>query len=222
MKRIATIILGLVLVSAVGAGNMVMGQNTDELPPRCGEITGWENITVHGGTQYADQFPGTVFTYDDRIYEFDPCTKVTVTFVNHDDVRHQWMVHGLPPATYDMSMFNIEVDGPGNETGTFILPGRDETLLTHCGVPQHEEKGMKGQIVVGAGDGRLGGIPGETGRQDGDNYPRRSPWREGGFFALVGILIGGAVMIGWQHGDVDLPSLERTGDDQDDESEESS
>lgn len=106
-------------------------------------------------------------------------------------------------------MISRFIDGPGNVTGTFILPGRHETLLTHCGIPQHEEKGMKGQIVLCQGDENLGAIPGETGHPDGYDYPRESPWRDGDFFALIGLLLGMALMIGWQHGDVGLPSLER-------------
>ena len=201
MKRTTLLLVSLMAMTGLGSAQMVMNENTGDLPPRCGEIAGWENITVHGGTQYAEQFPGTIFTYDQRVFQFEPCTKLSVTFVNHDAVRHQWMVHGLPPAIYDMGMFTLEAPGTGNVTGTFILPGRDETLLTHCGVPQHQEKGMKGQITVGAGDGNLGGIPGHTGHPDAYDYPRESPWREGGFFALIGLLVGGAIMMGWRHGD---------------------
>ena len=45
-------------------------------------------------------------------------------------------------------------------TGTFIVPGDDQTYLIHCDLAQHMEKGMKGQLKVGGGDGDLWAVPG--------------------------------------------------------------
>jgi hypothetical protein len=163
---------------------MVMGQNTDQLPPGCDSIAGEENLTIRAGREHADQFNGKLFTYDQRVYEYDPCTKLTVTFHNSDNVRHQWMVHGLPQSLYRMGMFNIEVSGPGNMTGTFILPSQDETLLVHCGVPQHMQKGMKAQLKVGAGDGDISNIPGVT----GDSTPYEYPEEDNTAFVVMSTL----------------------------------
>jgi hypothetical protein len=206
MVRSTTALKGAVLLVLVtgmvstGAG-LVMNANPDQLPPGCDEIRGWENITVEAGHDHAEH-PGTVFTYDDRNYQFDPCTRVTVTFVNDDSVRHQWMVHGLPKSIHDMGMFTLEVTGPGNETGTFITPSYEETLLVHCGVPQHEQKGMKAQLKVGTGDGNIPNIPGVTGAFDAYEYPRESPVRPGMILGLAGLVIGaGAAVMIWLFGD---------------------
>jgi hypothetical protein len=180
-------------------GGMVMNENTDELPPGCDRINGWENITIRAGLHQAEQFPGTVFTYDDRSYRFDPCTKVSVTFVNNDSVRHQWMVHGLPMDVYDMGMFSIGVTGPGQDTGTFILPNETETLLVHCGLPQHEQKGMKAQLKIGGGDGNIGNIPRITGSYDRYRYPRESPWTVGILLGFIGTLVAMVCVIGYRH-----------------------
>jgi len=86
------------------------------------------------------------------------CSRVEITFVNEDKVRHQWMVHGLPKYLYPAGMFHIEVSGGRQKTGTFIVPGGDQTYLIHCDLAQHMEKGMRGQLVVGNGSGELWGI----------------------------------------------------------------
>lgn len=141
----------------------VMNANTDTLPDGCDSTATWQNITVHAGKEFAKNLSGTIFTYDDRVFTFPPCTKLTVTLVNHDEVRHQWMVHGLPKDIHNMGMFTLETTGPDRVTGTFILPATPGTHLVHCGVPQHEQKGMKAQLKVGGGSGDLPGIPGITG-----------------------------------------------------------
>jgi len=76
---------------------------------------------------------------------------VSVTLVNEDDVRHQWMVHGLPSATYSMGMFNVEAGLGQTATGTFVTLANDTNLHLHCSLSQHEQKGMHGQVVVGDG-----------------------------------------------------------------------
>lgn len=180
-------------------GGMVMNENTDELPPGCTSINGWENITVHAGKMHAKRFPGKMFTFDQHTWEFEPCTKVSVTFVNNDSVRHQFMVHGLPMEIYDMGMFTVEVTGPGSETGTFILPNERETYMVHCGVPQHEEKGMKAQIKVDGGDGDLAGIPGVTGVYNKYDYPRRQPWTAGFLILFTVALLSVTGILGYKH-----------------------
>lgn len=131
---------------------VVVNGNSEELPPGCDEVNDGRSVTVRGGYEYAEG--GESFAFDRERIEVEPCTRVTVTFVNEDSVRHQWMLHGLPTETYPMGMFNVEVDGPGSATGTFVTPAADTTLDTHCSLPQHEQKGMHMSVVVGnGGDG---------------------------------------------------------------------
>ena len=138
----------------VGNGTVVNG-NAETLPPGCTEVAGERSVTVQGGVRHAAG--GEMYSFERDRLELDRCTRVTVTFENGDDVRHQWMVHGLPTSVYPMGMFNVEVDGPGSVTGTFITPGEDVTLDTHCSLPQHEQKGMQMTIVVGEGGDDPGG-----------------------------------------------------------------
>jgi hypothetical protein len=128
----------------------VINGNRDALPPGCEEVAGDRSVTIHGGVAYAEG--GEMFSFDRDRVEFDRCTRVSLTLVNEDAIRHQWMLHGLPTAVYPMGMFNVEVDGPGSATGTFITPAEDVTLDTHCSLPQHEQKGMQMTVVVGEGD----------------------------------------------------------------------
>ncbi len=151
-------------------GGMVMGQNTDTLPGGCESISEVKEITVHAGHKYAEKFPGTMFAFDTQEYQFEPCTKLTVHFINDDDIRHQWMMHGLPKYLYPKGMFHLEVSGPGEVTGTLILPSDDKTYLVHCDIAQHMEKGMKGQLKVGKGNGDLPSIPGVTPYVIADDY----------------------------------------------------
>ena len=81
-------------------------------------------------------------------------------FENKDDIRHQWMIHGLPKYLYPKGMFHIEVNGVEKKTGTFIVPSSNYTYLVHCDISQHMEKGMKAQLKVGNGRGDLPSIPG--------------------------------------------------------------
>ncbi|BCX82092.1 hypothetical protein MIT9_P1676 [Methylomarinovum caldicuralii] len=143
-------------------GKMVMGQNTDQLPPGCRRISEDVKLTVHAGHKYSRDFPGTMFGYDRRKWQVEPCARVTVTLVNEDHIRHQWMLHGLPEEVYPRGMFHLEVTGPGEVTGTFIAPAEDRTYLVHCDITQHTEKGMKAELVVGEGSGDLPGIAGIT------------------------------------------------------------
>ena len=151
-------------------GGMVMGQNTDTLPGGCDKIVATKEITVHAGHKYSEKFPGTMWAFDQQEYQFEPCTKLTVHFVNDDEIRHQWMMHGLPKYLYPKGMFHLEVSGPGSVSGTLILPPGDKTYLVHCDIAQHMEKGMKAQFKVGKGGEDLPSIPGLTASVFPDDY----------------------------------------------------
>jgi len=151
-------------------GGMVMGQNTSTLPGGCDSISETKEITVHAGHKYAEKFPGRMFAFDTQEFNFKPCTKLTVHFINDDNIRHQWMMHGLPKYLYPKGMFHLEVSGPAKISGTLILPPGDKTYLVHCDIAQHMEKGMKAQLKVGKGDGDLPSIPGVTAYVIPDNY----------------------------------------------------
>ncbi|QPK62960.1 copper oxidase [Methylomonas sp. LL1] len=151
-------------------GGMVMGQNADTLPGGCDKIAATKEITVHAGHKYSEKFPGTMFAFDQQEFQFEPCTKLTVHFVNDDEIRHQWMMHGLPKYLYPKGMFHLEVSGPGSVSGTLILPPGDKTYLVHCDIAQHMEKGMKAQLKVGKGGEDLPSIPGVTASIFPDDY----------------------------------------------------
>ena len=157
------------------AGGMVMGQNADTLPGGCDSISESKEITVHAGHKYAEKFPGRMFAFDTQEFNFKPCTKLTVHFVNEDNVRHQWMMHGLPKYLYPKGMFHLEATGPSKISGTLILPPGDKTYLVHCDIAQHMEKGMKAQLKVGKGDGDLPSIPGVTAYVVADDYKATLP-----------------------------------------------
>lgn len=152
------------------AGGMVMGQNSETLPGGCDKIAENREITVHAGHKYAEKFPGRMYAFDTQEFNFKPCTKLTVHFVNDDHIRHQWMMHGLPKYLYPKGMFHLEISGPGKISGTLILPPGDKTYLVHCDIAQHMEKGMKAQLKVGKGDGNLPSIPGLTAYIVADDY----------------------------------------------------
>ncbi len=142
------------------AEGMVMFENTDRLPKECEEISEEVKIEVRAGVKYSKPYPGTVFGYDQHVWHAKPCSKVTVTFTNDDEIRHQWMIHGLPRYLYPKGMFHIEVNGGASKTGSFIVNSSHYTYLVHCDIAQHMEKGMKAQLVVGKGRGDLKSIPG--------------------------------------------------------------
>ena len=151
-------------------GGMVMGQNKDTLPPGCSRISEDASITVRAGHKYSKDFPGTMFGFDAHEWRVKPCTRLTVTFINEDHIRHQWMMHGLPKFIYDKGMFHLEMTGPAKITGTLILPGEDKTYLVHCDIAQHMEKGMKAQLIVGKGSTPFPSIPGITDLAIPDDY----------------------------------------------------
>ena len=172
--------------------SMVMNENTDQLPRGCPQIAGEQHITVRAGKQFAKDFPGTMFTYDQREWQVEPCTKLTVTLINTDNIRHQWMVHELPRYIYDQGMFTLELAGKGEHSATFIVPPGRKTYLVHCDVPHHMEKGMKAQLKVGGGDGDLPSILGISGPRLDDPYGEN--WRAGEIgLVLLGGLAGVAL-----------------------------
>jgi len=152
------------------AGGMVMGNNPDTLPGGCEKIAETKEITVHAGHKYAEKFPGRMFAFDTQEFQFQPCTKLTVHFYNDDNIRHQWMMHGLPKYLYPKGMFHLEISGPAKISGTLILPPGDKTYMVHCDIAQHMEKGMKAQLKVGKGDGDLPSIPNVTANTFADDY----------------------------------------------------
>lgn len=151
-------------------GGMVMGQNVDTLPMSCKRIEDEVEITVRAGRKYAEKFPGTMFGYDNHEWRVEPCSKITFHFINEDNIRHQFMMHGLPKYIYKSGMFHLEVTGPGKISGTLVVPANDATYLVHCDISQHMEKGMKGQLVVGSGGVSLPSIPGVTAYAYPDSY----------------------------------------------------
>ncbi len=145
---------------AMDKSGMVMNQNRDTLPRGCDAINADHSFTIYAGHKYAGSSPGMIFGLSEHEVRVEPCSRVTVTFVNEDEIRHQWMVHGLPKYLYPAGMFHIEAMGGYRKTGTFIVPGEDKNYLIHCDIAQHMEKGMRGQLVVGNGSGDLWGVRG--------------------------------------------------------------
>ena len=151
-------------------GTMIMGQNLDKLPSSCKSISEEVEITVRAGRKYAAKFPGTAFAFDQQQWNVKPCAKVTWHFINEDNIRHQFMMHGLPKYLYKYGMFHLEVTGPKTVSGTIIVPGSDDTFLVHCDISHHMEKGMKAQLVVGKGGENIPSIPGVTPYNINDTY----------------------------------------------------
>lgn len=147
---------------------MVMNFNSDILPKDCAAVAADLDIEVRVGREYARQ--GITFGYNIHEWKVLPCSRLTVTLINEDQVRHQWMVHGLPRYLYPQGMFHLEVNGGKRKTGTFIVPSDDRTYLAHCDIAKHMEQGLKAQVIVGNGSGTLTSIPGISGRPFPDYY----------------------------------------------------
>ena len=152
---------------------MVMYENKDKLPKDCKEVSEDVTIKVAAGTKYSEQYPGTVFGFDNHEWQVKPCARITVEFTNDDEIRHQWMIHGLPKYLYPEGMFHLELNGSGKKTGTFIVPNSHFTYLVHCDIAQHMEKGMKAQLKVGKGRGDLPSIPGISDPTFPDNFNKK-------------------------------------------------
>ena len=177
------------------ATGVVMNSNDSRLPRDCQTISTDHRFRVVAGAQYATR-PGAIFGLSEHQLRVEPCSRVTVEFVNEDGIRHQWMVHGLPRYLYPGGMFHLEAAGGHARTGTFIVPGDHHTYLIHCDMAQHMEKGMKGQLVVGKGSGDLWNVPGVSADfRRFDYLPPLSPWAVAlialaGFFAALWALAG--------------------------------
>jgi plastocyanin len=178
----------------VDTNGAVMNENRAALPRDCNAISRDYQITVRAGQSHAGGIPGAVFGMDQKEIQVESCSHIELTFINDDDVRHQWMVHGLPRYLYPAGMFHIEVEGGQSKTGTLIVPGEDRTYLIHCDLPQHMEMGMRGQLIVGKGSGDLWDVAGVSDKLRRDSYWSADLlWLTGliAFGAGIGIAIRG-------------------------------
>lgn len=153
----------------------VMNANSKQLPHGCDRISAEQDFTVHVGQKHA-QDPGMVFGMSMQEVHVKPCSRITITLVNDDAIRHQWMVHGLPKYLYPTGMFHLEASGGTERTGTFIVPPEPRNYLVHCDIAQHMEKGMRAQLVVGAGSGNLWAVNGVSDPFIRSSYFPQTPW----------------------------------------------
>jgi hypothetical protein len=148
---------------------MAMGTNSDMLPDGCEMVTDEIDISISAGSNYAS-YNGNIFGFSDPEIKAPPCSKLNITFTNEDEVRHQFMIHGLPRYIYPSGMFHLEANGGYQVTGSLILPSGNETLLIHCDLSRHAELGMIAQLVIGNGGQDLPGIPYLSGQMFPDSY----------------------------------------------------
>ncbi|MGZ5045180.1 MAG: cupredoxin domain-containing protein, partial [Methylobacter sp.] len=130
---------------------MIMNANSDNLPKDCPKISGDVNITIRAGQKHALKFPGKMFAFDNQEWDVKPCSRINITFINDDQIRHQLMIHGLPGYIYPQGMFHLELYGQGELKASLIVPSQKKTYLVHCELAQHMEKGMKAQLKVDGG-----------------------------------------------------------------------
>jgi len=147
------------------------GENDDTAPPGCEAIEGEKEVNVVAvseGTGYP------LYEYSPKVVETEPCTRLSVTFESSTRIRHQFVVEGLPEEVHPDGYFGIEADGGAEETATFVTPGEDTTLPVESTVGNQADSGLRGQIVLGEGDGDIDGVPGVTKdgwRESGDRLP---------------------------------------------------
>lgn len=207
MRLAPLLLLGYVAVAAaqhehhsgmsIDADGIVMNGNSSELPRGCAAISEDRQVTIRAGRAYASGTPGTIFGMSQYEVRVPPCSRVTVTLVNEDSVRHQWMVHGLPKYLYPAGMFHLEAMPGREKTGTLIVPGEDRNYLVHCDMAQHMEKGMRGQLVVGKGSGDLWSVTGVSSAFLRANYLPRNTWLLGLLAAMAG-LVATFVVVKWR------------------------
>jgi hypothetical protein len=171
---------------------MIMNANENKLPRDCQKLAGNVDIIVRAGHKHASKFPGKMFAFDQQEWDVAPCSKINITFVNEDDIRHQLMIHGLPGYLYPDGMFHLELYGPGELKASLIVPSQKKTYLVHCELPQHMEKGMKAQLKVDGGDGDLSSIPGISKPVRADVYP--VDWKAPTVALLLFCVLVGAVL----------------------------
>jgi len=204
MRFVMLVLLGLCNLAAAQEGHhghhghhgmqmdssgMVMNANRETLPRGCEKISRDYQFNISAGSEFAAGIPGMIFGMSQHEVRVEPCSRVTVTFTNTDEVRHQWMVHGLPTYLYPTGMFHIEANAGATLTGTFIVPADDRTYLIHCDMAQHMEKGMKGQLVVGAGSGNLWSVRGIGDSFYRDSYLPPYVWAVLVFAACIGLAL---------------------------------
>lgn len=173
---------------------MIMNSNSDNLPKDCPNISETLDVTIKAGHQYALKFPGKMFAFDTQEINLKPCSKLNITFINTDQIRHQLMIHGLPGYLYSEGMFHLELYGEGQLQASVIFPSQKKTYLMHCELPQHMEKGMKSQIKVDGGDGDLPSIPGVSAPVRADFY--KINWNQLAIGIIgLSILLGVAIVL---------------------------
>lgn len=177
MKKIKFFIFLFLLISQNGFAmmqmdekGMVMNSNENNLPKDCPQISETINLTVHAGHKYATKFNGKMFAFDSQQWDVKACAKINITFINDDQIRHQFMIHGLPGYLYPEGMLHLELYGQGELHASLIVPSLKKTYLVHCELAQHAEKGMKAQLKVDGGDGDLPSIPAISAAMKFDNY----------------------------------------------------
>ncbi len=175
---------------SVSDSGMVMYENKTTLPRGCDQISEDIELTIHAGAKYAENTPGMTFGMSQHEVRAPGCSRLTITFINEDQVRHQWMVHGLPKYLYSAGMFHLEAMAGRQVTGTFIVPPDDRTYLVHCDMAQHMEKGMKGQLVIGRGSGNLWSVRGVSDAFNRAPYLPDTTWP---LAALALLLVAGVV-----------------------------
>ena len=177
------------------SSGMVMNSNSQTLPQDCTQIRRDYQFKVYAGTEFAADYPGTIYGMSQHEHHVEPCSRITITFINKDEVRHQWMIHGLPRYLYPGGMFHLEAAGGHTQTGTFIVPGDDKTYLVHCDMAQHMEKGMKAQLKVGKGSGDLWSIPGASNGFRQDPYLPGMTWLYLILSSLFGVVFATLVLV---------------------------
>ncbi len=147
---------------------MTMNSNSERLPQDCSAVSADIDVQVRVGVKHA--LRGQAFGFDRHEWRVPPCARLKVTLVNDDEVRHQWMVHGLPRYLYPQGMFHLEASGGRQRAGTLIVPSDHATYLVHCDIAQHMEHGLKAQLIVGRGSGTLPGVPGISAARRPERY----------------------------------------------------
>lgn len=171
---------------------MIMNANHDKLPRDCTKIAGDVNITIRAGHKYAEKFNGKMFAFDGQEWDVAPCSRINITFINDDQIRHQLMIHGLPGYIYPQGMFHLELYGKGELKASLIVPAQKKTYLVHCELAQHMEKGMKAQLKVDGGDGDLPSIPGISEPVKADIYP--VDWSNSAWLVLLVCVMAGGIL----------------------------
>lgn len=174
----------------MSASGFVMNENTDTLPKGCSAVSEDLEFTIRAGILYAKE-PGSIYGLSQTQLRAPGCARIRVTFINEDQIRHQWMVHGLPKYLYPAGMFHIEASGGATQEGTFIVPPEARTYLIHCDIAQHMEKGMRGQLLIASGSGNLWAVPGIS-----DSFLRAPYFPQAWLYWLVAILVFIAALFG--------------------------